>query len=95
MKTPKPLGTIVRRGAGKGYVMSGYLPDTQEDCDRAANPDEGYYCDWCEERVDDEHECPACDPSVGIDESEECPHGVLYCEPCTSCFPPRFDGENS
>ncbi len=25
------------------------------------------------------------------DESEECPHGVLYCEPCTACFPPRWE----
>lgn len=56
--------------------MSGYLPDgcTQEDCDRAAGGyDEGYYCNWCEERVDDEHECPACDPAGYIDESEEWP----------------------
>ena len=26
-----------------------------------------------------------------IDASEECPHGVLYCDPCTSCFPPRWE----
>lgn len=53
--------------------MSGYLPDgsTQEMCDRAANGyDESYYCDWCEERVDDEHECPACDPAAGLEDSE-------------------------
>jgi len=44
--------------------MSGYLPDgcTQEDCDRAANTgSERFYCDWCEEWVDDEHECPGAE----------------------------------
>lgn len=37
------------------------LPDgcSDADVDRAAGGyDEGYYCDWCESRVDDEHECP-------------------------------------
>ncbi len=34
----------------------------------------------------------ACDNcTTELDESEECPHGVLYCEPCTACFPPRWD----
>ena len=53
--------------------MGGYLPDgcTQADCDRAAGGyDDGYYCDWCEERVDDEHECPACDPARDGEEEQ-------------------------
>lgn len=26
------------------------------------------------------------DPDNEINESEECPHGVLPCEPCTACI---------
>ena len=53
--------------------MSGYLPDgcTQEDVDRAAGGyDEGYHCNWCEERVDDEHECPGWEWDTVSEEEE-------------------------
>lgn len=42
-------------------MSSWNLPDgcSDADVDRAAGGyDEGYYCSWCESRVDDEHECP-------------------------------------
>ena len=51
-----------------------YLPDgcTQEDVDRAAGGyDEGYYCNWCEERVDDEHECPGNEPEYYADKLDD------------------------
>lgn len=78
-----------------------YLPDgcTQEDCDRAAGDPCEARCEGCKQNP---CECcqncgakpdEACEPYCGLplDESEECPHGVLYCEPCTACFPPRWE----
>lgn len=91
--------------------MSGYLPDgcTQEDCDRAVGGyDEGYYCSWCEERVDDEHECPGADPvRYGPDESDPPMHvstvrrqtaepgECAYCDQCVAAGETMFPSHDA